>query len=246
MNMKRLGIFDWGIGGFGFYKELKKIQPKSSVTYFSDAGFTPYGKVNEDTLRQRCNAIINWLKDSGCDQVFVACNAASTVLMNSSNIEVTNIINAGLNTVENIDGNKVAIIGGKRTVESHIYRDLLKGFEVTELVAQPISALIEKGDIQSSKLEVEISKVCTQIKESHILLACTHYPAAIKLFNKVCPDKIFLDPVPEAIKSINNFKILESQQATDMFYTTGDADKMSIAALQSFQVNLSKIKKVNI
>jgi hypothetical protein len=36
-------MVDWGVGGLGFYKELKK-RVDAPALYFSDNGFTPYGR----------------------------------------------------------------------------------------------------------------------------------------------------------------------------------------------------------
>ena len=43
--MKRLAIIDWGIGGVSIYKLIKERLGQIPVTYFSDTGVTPYGKV---------------------------------------------------------------------------------------------------------------------------------------------------------------------------------------------------------
>lgn len=51
--MAKIGICDWGIGGLGVYKELRKRGSNADIVYFSDSGYTPYGKVPKDELHER-------------------------------------------------------------------------------------------------------------------------------------------------------------------------------------------------
>jgi glutamate racemase len=43
----RLGILDWGIGGVSIYKLIKQRSPDLGVTYLSDTGVTPYGRMTQ-------------------------------------------------------------------------------------------------------------------------------------------------------------------------------------------------------
>ena len=76
----KLGTLDWGIGGLGVHQRLLALGVADDALYLSDAGFTPYGKLEEDALAARVAGCLERLSAAGCTHVVVGCNAASTVL----------------------------------------------------------------------------------------------------------------------------------------------------------------------
>lgn len=203
----KLGIIDWGIGGVGL---LKKIQEKSNVDiiYFSDTGFIPYGKVPSDELERRIEKVINFLRNKGCESIAIACNAASTVLPIDK--KIFGVIQPAIEMVSKMNLDSIAIVGGKRTIESEIYKMEFEklGMKVKQQIAQPLSARIEAGDINSKELEKEIEEIFTSLKnENNILLACTHYPVIAKNINEFLPFANLIDPIEkmseQIIKAIN-------------------------------------------
>lgn len=243
--MSYFGIYDWGIGGLGFYKSFKKQYPDVPTLYLSDSGYTPYGKVSANDLQLRVLKVLNWLKAQNCTSIMVACNAASSVLVNHPVEDCSHIIASGVKTVLETNVDSVAIIGGKRTVESHVYQKLLHGVNVNEVIAQPISGLIEKGDISSENLRLEIRKVFQQIEVEVVLLACTHYPAAIDLMKQEATGKLLLDPVETAVRNLNHERIYTSTYK-GVWMTTGSQQGMAKAAKQSFNVDIDEISQISI
>lgn len=123
--MKKLAILDYGIGGLDLYSRLKKINPNFPITYFSDSGAVPYGKLDEDSLTLRLQTIINWLKSRGVEQLVIACHSASTVAHRLSGIPIISMIAATKETIlQNASSiQKLGIIGGGRTIDSATYRN---------------------------------------------------------------------------------------------------------------------------
>jgi len=91
-----LGIVDWGVGGLGFYKELKK-RVDAPVLYFSDNGFTPYGRMPTHALGRRLDSIFRLLVERGATHICIACNAASSAYPDGDN--VNGIIQHGVNAL---------------------------------------------------------------------------------------------------------------------------------------------------
>ena len=181
-NISSLGIIDWGIGGVSIYKLIKSRLGNIPVIYFSDTGTVPYGKMSRRELITRLTVIINFLKSNGVTHLVIGCNAASTAIpfLNISDIQMEGVIESAVELTEKINPAKLALIGGKRTVLSGIYRRKLAthGIQLEQRIAQPLSALIESGDTSSPKLHEAVKKIISPIKNSsHLLLACTHYPA---------------------------------------------------------------------
>src|SRR5215470_11247080 len=123
----KLGIVDWGIGGIGIYKEARRQIGGLPVIYFSDTGAAPYGKMSRRELTSRLEDILAFLKSNGVTQVLFGCNAASTVipLLEVDGLRVEGVIASAIKAVRLARPRRLALIGGRRTVLSGVYRDAL-------------------------------------------------------------------------------------------------------------------------
>lgn len=149
--MNRLAVMDWGIGGLGFYRSWKQHRPDDSIVYFSDSGFTPYGKLSEEDLSERLNQIFKYLKAAhAVTHIVVACNAASSVLNKTrtpSGIETDGVIDSTVEFIrETLADKPLTVLGGNRIVDSQTYSKLLPELVLHEKAAQPLSAIVERGD----------------------------------------------------------------------------------------------------
>ena len=139
---------------------------------------------------------------------------------------------------------RLGLIGGRRTVVSGVYRKAFaaRGITVEQRIAQPLSALIESGDTSSDKLRAECKRILSPIRNcSHILLACTHYPAISELMsNYVSSASVFIDPAAELVKRIEHWTLKTDRQ--DAFYTSGDPVQFKMSALKAFNCKLGRIR----
>lgn len=233
--MAKIGICDWGIGGLGTYKLLRERSLSSvDVIYFSDAGFTPYGRVPRNKLFERWLKVKNFFDKHEVDDIIVACNALSTVVEPEKGIiTIATVVKELVNQYKN---EKVAIIGGVRTIESGIYE---LGFEEHVFsVAQPLSALVEKGMIMGREVEEEITKIIDPIKDVRkVILACTHYPSLIPVMQKLYPEIEFIDPAEELI---NGLKLSLNGNGSLKCFTSGSPVEMNRCSSEVW--NLSEIK----
>ena len=246
----KLGILDWGIGGISLYKLVKQRRPGMSVIYFSDTGATPYGKMSRSELAARLNSVIEFLKTKGVTHLVIGCNAASTAIgdLADHGIKIEGVIDAAVETAAKARPERLGLIGGRRTVVSGIYRRAFaeRGIAVEQRVAQPLSGLIESGDVDSESLRYEAKRILAPIKNSsHILLACTHYPAIEKVLREyVSPRTRFIDPAAAAAARVARWKLNGS--GSDRFYTTGDAEQMKKSARLAFGVKIPKVTNVKL
>ncbi len=241
----KIGICDYGIGGIGLYKLLRP-RTTADIVYFSDSGFTPYGKVPEEELRARMEKVIAWFNSIGVDQIAVACNAASTVIQSNQN--VTGIIPHAINLVMQHHPDSIAIVGGARTLDSAIYSSIFEknGIATTQHVAQNLSIRIEAGDVDSPELDADLAEIFGPISESEfILLACTHYPAIdhrIKRFTYAT----LLDPCAEMAEWIfENWEGMNGN-SKDEWFTTGNTEQMQLAAQRAFGVELNHVERIEL
>lgn len=197
-------VVDWGIGGLATFAELAERLPEVPLAYLSDSGFTPWGKVEPDTLAERISALTAPLLDKG-DLLVLACNAASTVidrLRLPASVEVMGVIEPGVALLEREvrrGRRRLAVLGGARTIASGAHRLGLMaslgaargtdadeyerdGVVVCELVAQPLSAHVEAGRLDGPELLTDLRPLMGSLEAAGCetaLLACTHYPALL-------------------------------------------------------------------
>ncbi|MEO7673954.1 MAG: aspartate/glutamate racemase family protein [Pyrinomonadaceae bacterium] len=246
----QLGILDWGIGGIGVYKLIKERRPEIPVIYFSDTGATPYGKMSRPELVARLNAVIRMLGSKGVTHLVIGCNAASTAIpfLDHQDLKIEGVIESAVSMTAGLKPKRLGLIGGRRTVLSGVYRKAFaaRGIQVEQRIAQPLSALIETGDISSDKLRGECKKILTPIRNcSHILFACTHYPAIGNVMQEfVSPQTVFIDPSTELATRTLRWKL--SLNGTDVFYTSGDVAQMKTAAWKAFRSKLMSVNQISI
>lgn len=244
-----LGILDWGIGGVGVYKLIKQELGDVGVVYFSDTGTTPYGKMTKPELVARLNDVIAFLKTQGVTNLLIGCNAASTAIpfLKTNDIKIAGVIDNAVRTTATLKPKRLGVIGGRRTILSGVYRKAFarRGVPVEQRIAQPLSGLIESGDISSDKLKSEAKQILTPLKScSHILLACTHYPAIENVLREfVSPKTKFIDPASGLVDIVRKWKVSGSDE---IFLTTGDAAAMKTAAKKAFGFTMKNAKRVSI
>lgn len=74
-----IGVFDSGVGGLAFFRELDRRHPEISRIYLGDHANLPYGeKTPEEIIDLTCNGVTQ-LIGLGCDRIVVACNTASVL-----------------------------------------------------------------------------------------------------------------------------------------------------------------------
>ena len=248
----QLAIMDWGIGGLGVYRAVMRRLGAAPSLYFSDAGAAPYGAMSRRELSARLGCVIEVLGARGVTHLVVGCNAASTVLpdLNAGEMTIIGVIESALDLAEQSRPASLAVIGGARTIASGIYRRELarRGISVRQRVAQPLSALIESGDVSSATLHQTARKILAPVRDvSHILLACTHYPAITPVLKQcVAPATVFLDPAAALAEEIARWNLPLVRESETVFLTTGEPEQMKRAAVRAFGVNIEAAEPIKI
>lgn len=245
---ERIGILDWGIGAVGIRKLLAG-RSSVPVVYLSDTGVTPYGKMRHPELISRLVRVFDFFAERGITNVVVGCNAASTALpFIDSAAKVIGMIEPAADLVVRQHPERLGLIGGRRTVLSGAYRKAFRerGIRVEQRIAQPLSALIEAGDLGES-LRNESRRILSPLRNcSHILLACTHYPAAADVLRQFVSERtVLLDPAPAVVDEILKWNI-EPSNSADEFLTTGDPRNMMTAAKKAFGYDIDRPEKIKL
>jgi glutamate racemase len=247
-----IGLIDWGIGGLSVYRELKKFHPDVPCIYFSDSGAIPYGKMSKSELIARLHLISDFFRKNKVRQIIIACNAASTVIENiktkNPDLIYFGMLDSGAFLIKKSKLQSYLILGGFRTVRSKYFQNYFQNSNISIQVkaAQPWSALIEAGDLDSYAFHESIVKVLSNLKfkPDGILLACTHYPAISPQIQKLLPRSKILDPSQAVVKKI--LKNRNWKNIPDQFFTTGSVEKTKSSAKKAFNIKLKKIIKLSL
>lgn len=264
-TLTRLGIIDWGIGGIDFCQRFRTCFPLVPVHYLSDSGFTPYGKLEASELRHRLSLLIEILKTKGASHVVIACNAASTVLDSQSSdlldtsfaLPCLGVIRPTLSVLQGMPSSQepVLVLGGRRTMESEIYSKGLResGLQTIAKVAQPLSALVEKGITEGVELRACIKTILgDQLPTIGTLVpACTHYTAVLPVLLDMVAPRHVIDPAAEALKYLKRVWTLNptdkaSRPVSSEFCTTGSPQEMVESARAAFGVTLPDVDTLHI
>lgn len=258
MRLPKIAIMDWGIGGFSFYRILRAQYAYLPIVYFSDSGVIPYGKQTRTQLRARLLKIIHFLHARGTHYLIVACNAMSTVLPHINkndlpkNFRVSGVITQTIDTLKTQNKTRhIGVIGGIRTIKSGAYR---KPFthstqKVSQRIAQPLSAMIESGEMKTEKFLTTILQIIKPLKKCDALvLACTHYTAASDIFAQGMPNAKIIDPCESTFRYINQkwkLKNIRESRIANVFLTTGDPIQTSESIKKAFSMNVHKFTKIS-
>jgi glutamate racemase len=245
-----LGVIDWGIGGISIARLVKSQLGDVPLIYLSDTGVTPYGRMSRGELVARLNSVIGFLRSKGVTHLVIGCNAASTVIpfLSVADLKIEGVIKSAIRLTKRLRPARLALIGGRRTVLSGVYRRALseRGIRVTQRIAQPLSALVERGDLSSLELRGQCRRILSPIRNcSHLLLACTHYPAITAAMREyVSNETVFIDPAKELTNAIARWKLPTG--GTDTFLTSGDPEKMEAAAQAAFGFEFKAARKITV
>ena len=250
-----IAVIDWGIGGLGVYREIKRIDPGRAVIYISDSGSAPYGKLSVRALRDRVATICEALQARAIRDLVIACNAASTVApylrarFGPRGLRIVDVIAAGVGAVRQTRYRRIGVLGGTRTIRSQIYQRALRTArrQVIGRIAQPLSALIERGVLDGEAMTAALRTILTPLRDvDALLLACTHYPAIAPLIAKVLPRCVLLDPARRTAELAVGRGSHRGPRAADRFFTTGDAAQSRRSAGLAFGIEGADFRAITL
>jgi glutamate racemase len=248
--MERLGFLDWGIGGVGIFRALRRRRPEVPVLYWSDTGATPYGRLPAAALTARVRRVLRGMAGQGVTHAMIACNAASTILpeLGEVGIPVMGVIEPAVAMVSPALEGVLGVVGGARTIRSGLYRRALATprRQVIQRIAQPLSAHIEAGRVGTPAFERDLKRILGPlVRADAILLACTHYPSAREAFHRLAPRAVLLDPAEAVVETLIACWRLPRGRG-DLFVTTGSPGEMRRAARTAWGGDLGRCASVRI
>jgi glutamate racemase len=200
-----IGIFDSGCGGLTVMRAVRDQLPSSDVLYFGDTKNAPYGSRSREEISLLTVQAIKFLQNEGAESLVSACNSVSASLavslFDAFSIAPQSLIEMVGPTVAYFRNSTVRILlcATSATIDSGVYQN---AFQMVGQAIQTMAIPALAGAIESGASLEEIEEIITHVfadtsREDFdvLLLACTHYPLVIELFQKVLgPSKVVFDP----------------------------------------------------
>ena len=201
--MKRIGIFDSGIGGLTVLDELKKNLPNEDYLFYADSKNCPYGEKSDSELYDITSNIVDYLIDKDCKIIVIACNTATTRCIKYLREKYKDMTFIGTEPAIKVacdrDYKNILVMATPATIASERTNILVdqnkKEYENIYLVpCEGLADAIETENVK--KQEGIVSSIYEEYKNMNIdaiVLGCTHYPHIKEMINKYFKDAELLD-----------------------------------------------------
>lgn len=191
-----IGIFDSGSGGLSVLRALRIRAPQLDVVYFGDLANMPYGSKSQAELQRLTIDALQLLRAAGAHQLVSACNSVSASVIRpmmelfgvNEGSGVIEMVGPTVRAVAALGKIRVAVVATPATVESGMYQQefMRAGCNATMIACPNLAASIEHEDDVLTRVKVdEAVTAAIAVHADVLVLACTHYPFARDLFEKL-------------------------------------------------------------
>lgn len=263
MNSQSIGLFDSGIGGLTVMKEITRVLPNESITYFGDTARVPYGNKSPQTVLRYSIECANFLIQKDIKLLVIACNTACSseakkVLSEILSIPVVGVIEPGAKkAVETTLTGKIAVLGTKVTINSGAYqREIQRRLPKAEVLGIPCPLFVPLVEEQFSDHPAARLIVCDYLspikasKVDTVLLGCTHYPLLRSLIEEELGENIkIVDSALSCAEEVQ--QVLEQNQLMSLnvssqydYYVSDDPDRFRSLGECLLDIPLEKVNAI--
>jgi glutamate racemase len=234
-----VGLFDSGIGGVTVLREIRAQLPRERCVYLGDTGNGPYGTRDAVWVRDRCRQMVDFLLDQDCKAIVVACNTATVIaladLRARYRIPFIGIEPAVKPAAARSRTGTIGVLATPMTLASDSLGALIarhaRGTRVVVEACPDLVELIEQGIADGPAAEACLRPHVEALRGSGvdvIALACTHFPLAMPLLERLAgPEVSLIDPAEAVARQLG--RVLEAEGLTSRevaaptrFFVTGD------------------------
>ena len=201
--MKRIGVFDSGIGGLTVLEELKNVLPNEDYLFYADSKNCPYGEKSDTELYDITSNIVDYLISNECKIIVIACNTATTRCIKYLREKYKDVTFIGTEPAIKVacdrDYKNILVMATPATIASErtsiLVNENKKDYENIYLV--PCEGLADAIETDNFKKQEDIvSSIYEEYKDKEIdaiVLGCTHYPHIKDLISKYFTNAELLD-----------------------------------------------------
>lgn len=201
--MAAIGVFDSGVGGLTVLRALKERWPAESFVYLADTARLPYGSKSLQTISHYVEQNIAFLKQRELKAIVVACNSASTALLEhplQSEIPIFNVVEPGARKAVQVSAaGRIGVLGTRATVYGEAYpraiRKLKPEAEVFQQACPLFVPLVEEGWVEDPVTHLVVARYIDEIvaqQADTLILGCTHYPVLRESIQKAAGQEVQL------------------------------------------------------
>ncbi len=215
--MKKIGVFDSGLGGLSVAGLILKRFPQHQVLYFADNAHVPYGERPLEQIKEFGLAITEFLVEQGAQAVVMACNISSAVALANAreiypDIPVVGMIGPGARAaVKKANGHPIGVLATTGTVKSGAYvraiGELAAAISVYQQACPAFVPIVESGRIETEEAFSAVRECAEPLLHagvSTVILGCTHYPFLKNAVAAAFGQGISLvDPAEETVQELH-------------------------------------------
>lgn len=196
-----IAVFDSGLGGLTVFQAIRKRLPSENILYLADNKRMPYGSQSAKKIIEYTEEAISFLEKQNVKLIVFACHTVSSTYTKNSQIPIIGVVKASKQMLKEIQSfQRVALLGTKRTIQSHIYE------ASQDVIFVPCPKLAAAIEFQNHDIEEILREYLIPVKHVDALfLACTHYPLIRPLFEKVMGKIPLLDCAEKIAEEAENF-----------------------------------------
>jgi glutamate racemase len=211
---KTLGVFDSGKGGLSVLRELHQQSSDLRTIYVDDSAYSPYGTRSREFVLARSRIITQHLIDHGADTIFIACNTATTQVIDDLRTEFKLPffgIEPAVKPAASLSRTKrLAVAATSGTLRSRRFTELCNQF-ATESIILPLACpqwveMIEAGLSCSSDVRASVQEQIDKVilfDADVLVLGCTHFSFLKPIIQELLPSTcVLLDPAPRVAAHI--------------------------------------------
>ncbi len=257
MNKKYIGLLDSGVGGLSVLSELYKLLPNENYIYFGDTKNVPYGTKTPEQIYSYTKEILGFFATKNVENVVIACNTTSAVAYEKLRETFKNKLNifpliqtAAPYAVENLkEGDTIAILATKATVNSHKYREEINKINpkinVLEIDCTGFVEIVEKR-LYNNKESIELIEskleIVKKTNSKKVVLGCTHYPYLKEIFKKILNVEYFNPAVYLSLEVKNSINVSREKKTGEMlFYASKNPDEFILNSKPFFEIQDVKL-----
>jgi glutamate racemase len=201
--MPAIGVFDSGVGGMTVLKALRERWPAENFLYLADTARLPYGNKSLHTVHSYLEQCLAFLRKHPLKAVVVACNTASTALLDQAvpfDVPLFNVVQPGARkAVDLSESKRIGVLGTRATVFSGAYvkaiREISPEAEVFQQACPLFVPLVEEGWIDDPVTNLIVYRYVSRVLRHQVdtlIFGCTHYPVLTAAIRKAAGNSIQL------------------------------------------------------
>lgn len=209
MKLKRIGVFDSGVGGESVVRAVETALPDYEVIFASDKEHLPYGNKTPDELFALSLPILNTLSNN-CGAIVIACNTLTTTVIDrlraSLPVPLIGMEPMVKPAAKQTRSGVIAVCATPATLASKRYTWLKDTYAPSVKVVEPDcsdwAGMIEANRVDREHIQSRIEKALDE-QADVIVLGCTHYHWIEDLIREIAAGRAsVIQPTGPVIKQL--------------------------------------------